>query len=166
MEIAADDKLLDWVEQAALENIRAHIKSADDIKRESSIALAVLLAGASGSLAYAAKALEAPINNHVALAFGVLSVYLFALCAALVIRCLRVGSFPSPTNQPNNLYQKSHQLYRLREVELRNMQKRIEDAAEINEATTKWLNGVRAAATASPLILGVTFFLSYRGLLS
>ena len=158
MDMNVDDKLLDWVEGAALENIRAHIKSAEDIKRESNTALTIIIAGGSGALAFVANALHAPINIHVTVAMAVLSIYLFALCAILVIRCLRVGSFPSPTNEPKNLYQKQYRLSRLREAELKNIQRRIEDAAQINDVRSLWLNRIWVAATLSPMVFCITFF--------
>jgi hypothetical protein len=156
----ADSKLLDWVEQAALENIRAHVKCADDIKRESNTAMAIIIAGASGALAYAAKLIESPTDLPLALAAGMLSIYLFSLCAVLVFKCLTVGVFPSPTNEPKHLYQKQFSLETLREVELKNIQKRIEAAVRINDARALWLNRIWAAATASPIIFAITFFLT------
>jgi hypothetical protein len=161
MEVAVDDKLLDWVEQSALENLRAHIKSADDIKRESNTALAIIIVGASGSLAYTAKIIEYPANVNLALAFAVLTIYLFGLCAILVLKCLRVGAFPSPTNEPRNLNQSQYPLSKLRNVELQNMQGRIDTAARINVARSRWLNGIWVAATASPIVAGAAFFIPH-----
>src|SRR5690242_3088211 len=103
MNEAGESERLDWVEKAALENIKGHIKSAEDMKRESNGALTVILAGAAGSLAYAAKFLEAPSQMDLAVAFGALAFYLFALGATLVHRCLRIGEFPPPTNEPAHL---------------------------------------------------------------
>jgi hypothetical protein len=161
MNEAGESERLDWVEKAALENIKGHIKSAEDMKRESNGALTVILAGAAGSLAYAAKFLEAPSQMDLAVAFGALAFYLFALGATLVHRCLRIGEFPPPTNEPAHLNQKQYSVNRLREVELRNMQRRIEAAAAINESTAGRLNRIWMAATASPLVAAIAFFLSH-----
>lgn len=166
MDANADLELLNWVEQAALENMRAHIKSGDDIKRESNIALTVIIAGASSALAYAVNVIGSPLDIDVLWGVSVLSGYLFLLCAVLVFKCLRVGAFPAPTNEPTNLYKSDYPLQEIRECELKNMQGRIEDAERINQTTSKWLNRVWAATTLSPVIFAVTFFLSCRGYLS
>jgi len=122
--------------------------------------MAIIIAGASGALAYAAKSSESPLNLPLALAFGLLSIYLFALCAVLVFKCLMVGVFPSPTNEPEHLYQKKFPVEALREVELKNIQYRIKAAVRINDSRALWLNRIWAAATASPIIFGITFFLT------
>src|ERR1700694_72071 len=116
MDMQATDKFTDWVEQSALENIRAHIKSGDDFKREGYTALTVIMAGAGGLLAYTIKLFESDSHVSVAIAAGALSLYLFILSALLVINCLRVGAFPAPTNEPKNLNQRKFSLQQMREA--------------------------------------------------
>jgi hypothetical protein len=158
-------EMIEWVEQAGLECLRAHVKSCDDIRQQSNTALAVLTAGAAGALAYGMKALEAPANKPLAIAALAVSVYLFVICAALATRCLMVADYPSVTNTPKNLYQKEFDLNAVREAELHNIQLRIEEAVAINATRSKWLNRAWAAATATPLIFLVTFLVAGPGLL-
>ena len=143
--------VLEWVEKAALENMRGHAQSADALAKEAGTTLTILLAMLSGAFAYALRASD--LVGAVAL-----TAYLFALCVVLVINCMMIGEFPAITNEPRNLNQKGYDLDAIRSVELRNIQERIDQAARRNAITARWLNRVRIGAICSPLVFAVAIF--------
>jgi hypothetical protein len=143
--------LLDWVEKAALENIKAQIQAGDELKKEANVALNVLLAGAAGALAYASHSFE---TNSALVGWAALglSISLFALCAIDLRYCLWISDFPAPTNEPKQLLLKDADFESLRVDELNHMQMRIEEAQARNETRAAWLNVIRGAALFTPLI--------------
>jgi len=153
--------LLDWAEDAALKNLKSHHETADGLQKQSVTTLTVLLTGATGGLAFAIKGLEQGLA-WLAVGSSVFSIYLYILCATLVFNTLRVKRFPSIYNEPENLYQKNYTLQELREAELDNIQKRIEEASSRNRQTASWLNRIRFAALASPVFFALTSFLVVR----
>lgn len=52
------EKLLDWVEKNAQENLRFRLQNAESLAKDSASALAIALAGMGGALAFGAKAME------------------------------------------------------------------------------------------------------------
>jgi hypothetical protein len=144
--------LLEWIEKAALENLRGHTQSADVLAKEAGTTLTILLATLSGAFAYALKTEDYRVGAVA------LTAYIFALCVALVINCMMIGEFPAITNEPRNLNQEGYELDVLCRVELRNIQERIDRAAQRNALTAQWLNRVRIGAICSPLIFAATIF--------
>lgn len=145
-------KLLDWAEKSGLENLKWHRETADLLQKQAVTTLTVLLAGATGGLAFVIKGVE---HNSLWWVIGsaAFSVYLYALCALLVFNTLRIKSFPSLYNEPKNLFQPAFTLEEMKEAELANIQERIEQAGARNEGTSNWLNRIRYAAVASPMVL-------------
>jgi hypothetical protein len=137
--------VIDWVEKAALENLRSHLLSTDAMTREANSTLTILLAALSGAFAYALKG-----DEHAGLAY-VLTTYLSLLSLLLVWFCMRITRAPAPTNEPRNLMQEGYELEALRRAELKNIQERIDEAAQRNFVTARWLNRVRMAAVCAPL---------------
>ena len=155
MHIAKDKKmkeLLDWAEKAALENIKFHLQNSDNLAKEATTTLTVLLAGLGAALAYTLKALDSGIATTTTAGAAGMTLYLAALSGLLVFRCMKIAPIPAPTNEPRNLYQKGFELDALREVELTNIQERIDQAVARNDGTTAWLNRVRLLAVLSPFI--------------
>jgi len=146
--------LLDWVERAALENIKAQMQSADELKREANVALNVFLAGATASAAYSAKAFS---DGTLAFAWAALlfAALLYVLCALDLYYCLWISDFPAPTNEPKRLLFKGEDFESLRVAELNQMQIRIEKAQARNSVRAASLNFLRGAALLSPLIPGL-----------
>jgi len=147
--------LLDWTEKAAQENLKFHLQNADSLAKEANTTLTVLLAALGGVLAYALKLLDSGLISATLVSVAVLTLYLTALCSLLVFKCMKIAPIPAPTNEPKNLYQKDLALDRLREVELDNIQSRIDQAVARNDGTTAWLNRVRVLAVLSPVIFAV-----------
>lgn len=144
-------EFLDWVEQAGLENLKSHRETADLLQKQAVTTLTVLLAGATGGLAFAVKGVEHG-SLWWAIGSAAFSVYLYLLCALLVFKTLTIKDFPSLYNEPQNLFQPTFRLEEVKVVELDNIQKRIEQAGARNGETSNWLNGTRYAAVASPIV--------------
>lgn len=144
------NETLDWIERAALENMRGHLQSADTLAKEATTTLTILLAALSGAFGYALT------DSDYRVSAVALTGYLFVLCAMLVTRCMKIGEFPATTNEPRNLNQEGFPLDALRKVELRNIQDRIDQAARRNAITAQWLNRVRIGAICSPIIFAAT----------
>jgi len=152
--------MIDWAEKAGLENLRYHLQSADHLIKEANTTLTILFTGAGAALAFALKGLELPKVSSVAYASAGLSVFLFFLAGLVVWKCIWIGDMPMPTNSPMNLFQPDYELNTLRKVELRNIDARIEQAAQRNLKTATWLNGLRAFAIVGTPLIGITFFLA------
>jgi hypothetical protein len=145
-------ELLDWAEKAALENLKFHLQNADNLAKEANTTLTVMLAALGAALAYALKAFDSGVATTTTAGAVGLTLYLTAVCGLLVFKCMKIAPIPAPTNEPRHLYQKEFELDALREVELTNMQERIDQAVARNDGTTAWLNRVRVLAVLSPLI--------------
>lgn len=143
---------LDWVEKAAMENLRLHHQTADILAKESQVTLTVLLAGMAASLAYWAKAVDAGAWGWLAVGAFVFAAHWTWLAFRLVRGCLMIGEIPSIYNEPRNLMQADFDLDAIRLSELTNVQARIDQAAERNDRTAYRLNKIRLGAAITPLI--------------
>jgi hypothetical protein len=151
----SERELIDWVEKQALENLRFRIQDAENISKESNTTLTILLAALGGGIAYTAKLLEADSEQTVVVAMATTLVYIAVLCAVLLQKCMKIVAMPVPTNEPRNLFQKRFSLDAIREVELSNVQARIDEAVARNDASAAWLNRVRFLAILAPLVFGI-----------
>lgn len=145
-------ELLDWVENAAIENLRLQHHTADVIARESVTTLTLLLAGVGAGVAYAAKSVDRSALDWLSVGAISVTAYLAVLCLILVVRCLRISPLPAIYNEPGNLLQPDIEFEDLRRYELENMQTRINDAVRRNARIAGSLNRVRIAAALSPLV--------------
>jgi len=145
-------ELLDWAEKAALENLKFRLQTCEALAKDAGTTLTILLAGLGGTLAYAMKGAEASATSALTVGAGVMAFWLMIVAAVLIVKCIMTAPIWPPTNEPKNLYQKNYALDDLREVELENVQQRIEQTAERNINTAMWLDRVRLMAVASPLI--------------
>lgn len=151
------DTVLDWAEKAGLENLKFRLQNAETLAKEAATTLTVLLAGMSGSLAYAVKYFEpAAPSIQMAVGSGALSAWLMLLSAMLVHFCIKTLPLPTPTNEPANLYQPEFTLDLMRAVELKNIQVRIEQATTRNAEVATWLDRIRYCAVASPLVFVIS----------
>lgn len=143
------DDRLSYIENAGRESLKSHHENADMLRREANTMLTLFLAGAGVALAYAAP--DKSSVPGVAVAAFVASVYLFGLAIAVASKALSFGEYPAMWNEPRELGKESD-LTRMRTRELDLLQERIDKAAEINAARATWLNGLRIAAAATPII--------------
>ena len=149
------NELIDWVEKQALENFKSHIQDADNLIKQSSTTLTILLAALGTGTAYSVKVLDAHGDKSLLIAAIVFSIYILLLCAVLVFKCLKIQAIPAPTNEPDHLYRKSLSLDHIREEELKNLQQRINQLVKRNDATSRWLNRVRLLTVASPIVFAL-----------
>jgi hypothetical protein len=161
----SDLELIDWVESQAQENLKFRLNCLESIIKECNTTLTILLAGIGGISAYLFKQLETTNYKAWLIAGSIgLGLYLVMLSGLLIIKCLKIDEIQVPTNEPKNLYVKQYTLLEIREGKLINVQKRINKAMERNLKTSDWLNKIRLAMLATPLIfiicaiLAVAFF--------
>ncbi|AQV94759.1 hypothetical protein BJN34_12800 [Cupriavidus necator] len=155
-------ELLDWVEKSAIENLKLHHASADVMAKDSATTLTVFLAALGGGLAYAAKAIEQNSLSWLSVGAIAFTVWFLILSLLLVRNCLMVREIPAVYNEPRNLYQPEFSVEALKEAEIEGLQKRIDTAASSNAKVAKWLNGLRLAAAASPLLFIFAAFAAWK----
>src|SRR5690606_17488154 len=95
--------ILDWVENAAVENLRLHHHTADVLAKESATTLTVLLAALGAGIAYSLKMVEAGRIDFLAIGVGAITAYLAIISLFLVCRCMRIEPIPAVHNEPKNL---------------------------------------------------------------
>lgn len=154
------DTLIEWAEKAALENLRFRLQNAETLAREASTTLTILLAGMGAATAYAIKGFEQTLPTSLTIGAAVLACWLMVVGALLIVFCILTTELPAPTNEPKNLFQKEYALDLLREVELRNIQSRIELLVQRNHRVAAWLDRTRILALLSPLIFVIAVWVS------
>lgn len=147
---------LDWIENSAIENLKAHHASADVIAKEASTTLTVLLAGAAGGLAYAGKAVDAHSWTWYSFGAAAFTAWLTWLCYRCVKECLMISPIPQIYNEPRNLNAPELTLIELRESEILGLQSRIDRAARRNSDLSAKMNDIRRLAVASPLVFAIS----------
>lgn len=158
--------LANWAEQCGTENLRSHIASIDGLKDDSAKTLTILMTALGALIAYGAKMVDDHHAGPMLYAVAALTTYLLVVSSLLVAKCLRVADAPPVTNEPQNLFQPAHTLLSLKIQEISNLEGRIRAAKKRNQKTARWLNGLRYAALASPLVFAVTYALADRCSLS
>lgn len=155
-----NERMLEWAEQMALENLRGHLGNLDAIKKETVITLSVLFAALAGCVAFLGQHVD---GKHLQpLAWGALSgaLWLFGVCAALVVRCLRIADAPAVTNNGRALYQPQYTLAEMRKLELINIDNRSDQARQRAMRDSDWLNRLRVVALLAPLAFAAGFALA------
>ena len=155
-------ELLDLAEKAGIENLKARIGSAEVLAKEAGNTITIVLAGMGGSLAYAVKLFEPGFVASSVWGAAAVCAWLALISGSLVTRCLLVGEIMPVYNEPKNLYQPALRLtvIEVREYELENIQARITQTIALNWYIAKWLNRLRQAAAATPLIFSIAVVLA------
>lgn len=143
-----NDKL-DYIETQGRLHMAERVENANFLQQEGNTSLTVFLSGAGAILAYAAQVAG---NGPVRVAALAASIYLFAVAAVLVHKVLGIVDFPPSHNTPANLMQAEGTLEELRMFELDNLQQRLEEAGDINQRRSVWLNRCRYAAILTPAV--------------
>jgi hypothetical protein len=143
---------LDWIEKAGIENMKMHHTTADVLAKEAAVTLTVLLAGAGGGLAYAAKAVESHSWTWLSIGAWAFTAWLLLVSWYLVSKCLMIEAIPQIYNEPRNLNDPDYDFDQLREAEMLGLQLRIDEAAARNDLVATHLNRARRLTIASPLI--------------
>lgn len=146
--------LLEWIEKAAIENMKGHVSAADGLEKQCATTLTILFAGAGGGLVYAVKGVDTGVWTWLSVGASVFTSYLIVLAVLLVLGCMWIGKFPQTYNEPENLRKGGPDLSfeQIRVFELDNFQTRIQEAVDRNHKVADRLNGIRLAAVASPIV--------------
>jgi hypothetical protein len=144
---------LDWVERAAIENLKEHAQNSDLLRKEVVTLLTLVLSGAGAALYFAAK------ETNLTEAAVVVSLWLFSIALLLSFNCLMFATFPAIWNEPKQLNQKQYDFEEVREEELLNIQERIELASDLNAKKSDWLNNCIFLACLTPGVALLTWFL-------
>lgn len=152
-------ELIDYAEKAGFDNLRERIEVATTLQREANTVMALLLTGAGVALAFAAH----DKGSSMGLTGAAIAVclYLFGLAALLNGKCLGLIAYPACHNEPKNLNQPAYTLAQIRQWELENLQARIDQAIDINEQRSTWLNRCRYAAALTPIIASAGWGAAY-----
>lgn len=143
---------LKWAEEQGLKNLQEKFTTGDNMNKEAQTTLTYVFTGMGGTFAFMSKGLDGPLTSFV---FGnvILCGWFTILGVILVTRTLMLGAFPSPFQQPKNLTKDPHvDLDTVRLAEIRNIDKRIEDATAWIVRKSRTINRIRAALLGSPVI--------------
>lgn len=144
----------EWIEKAAIENLKQRVECADVLAKEAGTTLTILLAGIGGSLVFAVKVLDADYSSSVLAATAVCG-WLTLWAIVLVFTCLKINEIYIVYNEPKNLLKRtdgSSSFTEWRIAELNGMQFRIEKNIERNDKTAFFLNLVRGMTAITPLV--------------
>jgi hypothetical protein len=142
-------ELIDWLENAAISNLRSKHENAELITREANTTLTVILSAIGVTIAYFANQLSS--DKGIASVALIVSIYLIICALFLVNKCLRFEDFPAIYNEYKNLNQPSIDFEKLRHLELANIQIRCEDADKMIHDRSIWLNKIRISIAVSPI---------------
>lgn len=143
------DDLLAMAEAAGMAAMRDTYEAATIARREASATVTLFLAGAGGALAMAARTDTGVPMVVAALA---VSLWLFALAAAVVLRCLGLEAYPAAYQEPQNLLNAPGALDQIRRAQLSLLQERLDEAKRINARRADALNVLRLVATFTPAV--------------
>lgn len=152
--------LLDYVEAEAKANADFQIACRDAVLKEVNTTLAGLFGGGVGALAYAVSLSEKPAMCWAAGGMAASSVYLLAVALGVVVLCLQTQEVRPPANDPALLLDADELkgvgdvegLRALRYANLRSKQRSIERNRAANDSVAIWLDRLRLAALAVPLV--------------
>ena len=148
-------ELIDWLENAAISNLRSKHENADLIMREANTTLTVTLSAIGVTIAYFAN--QWSEDKGVAYVSLIVSIYLIICALLLVNKCLNLQDFPALYNEYKNLNQPSITFDRLRHLELANIQARCEEADKVILNRSTWLNKIRIFIAISPIFGAIVF---------
>lgn len=148
---------LDWIENAAIENLKSRQANIDQITSESHTTLTIAFSAIGVVFAFAVQNVHK--DNDFFYAASATAIYLILTVLYLVSRCLIQEDFPNVYNEPKNLDQPGYTLLKLRGFELENIQGRIEIACAIIERRSNALNNVRKAIALFPILSFIVWYL-------
>ncbi|MES1924716.1 hypothetical protein [Salinisphaera sp. T31B1] len=144
---------LDQIEFAEREgdaSMRERIDNASMLQRQATTAITLVLAGAGAALLFAARG----AGSFGGVEAGSISIalWLFAIAALLVRKCLAADEYPAAYNLPLDLIHDEHSLVDIRRARLEKLDERIREAILKNDDRARWLNRCYYASAATPLI--------------
>jgi hypothetical protein len=138
-------------------NLKGRMESQAAAASQASTTLALLLAGIGGTMGYAVRVIE-PAAPASARGAAVLCAYFTILAGVIVWKCLNLKASPVLHNEPENLIIPGATVEQVQAGEILNLQRRIDDQKRLLASRAKWLNAVRLAALASPLLFAAGAF--------
>lgn len=152
--------LLDYVEAEAKLSAEFQIACRDAVLKEVNTTVAGLFGGGVGALAYAVGLSEKPTMQWAAWGMAGGGVYLLLVALGVVVLCLRTQEVLPPANDPGLLLDAdelkcvgdAQGLEVLRRANLRSKQRSIERNRTANARVAVWLDRLRLAALAVPLV--------------
>lgn len=152
--------LIDWAENAALENLKARLAAIDHLSAQANSLLQLLVVGMGGALAFGVRVFDGgTVTPLVAGSFAV-SLWLAWVGAILIVKCLMTQEQPVAHNSPKNLYQpemlKRYSSEEWRKFELDNQQKRIDTVKKLNTSMAWWMDRCRLALIATPVVFSAS----------
>jgi hypothetical protein len=154
-----EKELIDYVEREAKIAERFAIDNIDELSKQGSSFLTLLLSGAGGALALAISLRNNGAENWLFSGTLAVSCYLFLMSAIVVIRCLWSREIYPPANDPKNLYQALYSAEDIRRVELKNKQIYIDANTRRGMNMAVWLNRARLGSVLTPIIFAITYFI-------
>lgn len=153
---------LQWVEKAAMENLRARIQTADTLAKEAQTTLTVTLAGCGAALGYALK--DGVVAGAVSWSMLAVCAYLMGVAAMITLRCLKIGEIPPLYNEPRNLLFSGHEEHdfeaKVKGEVSHNVQIRIDQATGRNERVANWIDRTRLMLVFSPVVWALAYCLA------
>lgn len=146
-------EFLDWVEKAAVENLKGRLATGDMLLAQAGTLLSILLVAIGGALAYAVKLADTASRTPLIWGMAGTTVWLCIVASALMWKCIMTRVTPALYNEPKSFLGVDPAIGfdQLREYELQNMQARIDQAVARNKAVASWLDRCRGGAIATPL---------------
>lgn len=155
---------LDYVERQAERNYDFHSETYESLRGEARTLLSLLLVLTGAAFGLTADLLARPgVWAGWAVAGAAATAYLAALVVWLALRGLRSVLYAPPANEPKNLLAEGYDLAAIREVELENLQARIEQNVAEGGRLGELVDRVRVAAVATPLVFAAAAALSRCG---
>ena len=141
---------LEWVEKAAIENLRGRLATGELLLTQSNQLLSLLMVGIAGSLAYGAKIFgkdPGPLEWGAAAT----SAWLSACAIVLTFKCIATRATQVLYNEPRNLLVPGISLPAARFWEAQHIQSRIELTKTRNAGVAQWLDRCRYAVALTPV---------------
>lgn len=159
------EKLLDFMYVEARANMAFHITNGEAISKEANTFLNLLLGAGSGLFALMISlSQKKEFPEWMAGGLIAASVYCFVITGVLVWKCLWIQNIAAPANEPKNFPLDPQYLFDdIREIELMNLQGRIDRNKERNLKAGSWLNRCRGFAAGTPILGGVSAWVGWAG---
>lgn len=141
---------LEWVEKAAIENLRGRLATGDVLLAQANQLLSLLMVGIAGSLVYGAKIFgdgPGPLEWGAAAT----SAWLSACTVVLTFMCIATRTTQALYNEPKNLLVPGVGIDAARFWETQLVQRRIELTRARNASVAHWLDICRYATALTPV---------------
>ena len=144
-------ELLEFCFDQGEKNFNFDFDCANTLERNSNTTLSFIISFGGASLFGLVNYL-AQDRYDIVTGLAVLILYFLGIAFLLVQKCLLARPISPPGNNPINLYQPDFNLTQIMDVEINQLEKRMQRNIERNKEAGKWLNRVRYMIFLSPFI--------------